>query len=69
MVGCAMLQVTVFSTTEKKKEEALKTLGADHFIISKDEDAMNVSFWPVYLPLHQPFITVFQVKSTTPDMP
>jgi len=33
----------VFSTSEKKRAEALKTLGADHFIVSKDEDQMNVS--------------------------
>lgn len=35
------LEVTVFSTSEHKKDEALKTLGADHFIVSKNEDAMN----------------------------
>ena len=36
-------QVTVFSTSEKKKEEALKTLGADHFIVSKNKEEMEVS--------------------------
>lgn len=35
------VEVTVFSTTERKREEALKTLGADHFVISKDEEQMN----------------------------
>lgn len=38
-----MLQVTVFSTSEKKRAEALKTLKADHFVVSKDEEQMNVS--------------------------
>ena len=38
-----MPQVTVFSTSEGKKDEALKTLGADHFVISKDEEQMQVS--------------------------
>ena len=41
--GIILAQVTVFSTSEKKRAEALKTLGADHFIVSKDEDQMNVS--------------------------
>ena len=36
------MQVTVFSTSEKKKAEALKTLGADHFIVSKDKEQMEV---------------------------
>lgn len=41
-LGKAMgLEVTVFSTSEKKKEEALKTLGADHFIVSKDKEQME----------------------------
>ena len=38
-----LLQVTVFSTSEKKKDEALKVLKADHFVVSKDEDAMQVT--------------------------
>jgi D-arabinose 1-dehydrogenase-like Zn-dependent alcohol dehydrogenase len=38
-----VLQVTVFSTSEKKRAEALKTLKADHFVVSKDEEQMNVS--------------------------
>ena len=41
---CLLIQVTVFSTSEKKKEEALKTLKADHFIVSKNEKEMQVSF-------------------------
>ena len=36
------LQVTVFSTSEKKREEALKVLKADHFIVSKNEEQMKV---------------------------
>lgn len=36
------LQVTVFSTSENKREEALKVLKADHFIVSKDEEQMKV---------------------------
>ncbi|XP_058105134.1 probable cinnamyl alcohol dehydrogenase 1 isoform X2 [Magnolia sinica] len=35
------LNVTVFSTSESKKEEALKLLGADKFIISSDEQQMK----------------------------
>ena len=53
-----MMQVTVFSTSEYKKEEALKTLGADHFIVSKNEDAMKVSCsvaLPSYAVLTLPF--------------
>ena len=38
-----VLQVTVFSTSEKKRAEALKTLKADHFVVSKDEEQMKVS--------------------------
>ena len=38
-MGC---EVTVISTSEKKKDEALKVLGADHFLISKNEDDMKV---------------------------
>ena len=45
-----LLQVTVFSTSEKKREEALKVLKADHFIVSKDEEQMKVgpckNFYP-----------------------
>ncbi len=37
-----VLQVTVFSTSEKKRAEALKTLKADHFVVSKDEEQMKV---------------------------
>lgn len=41
-IGKAMgLDITVFSTSEKKRDEATKHLGADHFIVSKDEDAMK----------------------------
>ncbi|KAL0043655.1 hypothetical protein WJX79_010984 [Trebouxia sp. C0005] len=35
------VEVTVFSTSEKKRAEALKTLKADHFVVSKDEEQMN----------------------------
>ena len=34
------LQVTVISTSPKKEKEAREDLGADHFIISKDEKQM-----------------------------
>ena len=37
-------EVTVISTSDKKREEALGHLGAQHFLISKDEAAMKVSF-------------------------
>ncbi len=43
LVLLLVLQVTVFSTSEKKRAEALKTLKADHFVVSKDEEQMNVS--------------------------
>ena len=42
----ALLQVTVFSTSEKKEDEALKVLKADHFVVSKNEDAMQVMLSP-----------------------
>ena len=42
-LGKAMgLEVTVISTSEKKREEAIKTLGADHFIVSKNDKEMLV---------------------------
>lgn len=36
------LKVTVISTSESKREEAIRLLGADRFIISKDKDQMAV---------------------------
>lgn len=36
------LKVTVFSTSISKKEEALNALGADHFIVSSDQEQMKV---------------------------
>ncbi len=43
------LHVTVLSTSPAKEEEALGVLGADAFIVSKDEAAMKVflNFLPV----------------------
>jgi cinnamyl-alcohol dehydrogenase len=35
------LHVTVFSTSSSKKDEALGVLGADAFVLSKDEEAMK----------------------------
>nr|GEY90480.1 probable mannitol dehydrogenase [Tanacetum cinerariifolium] len=35
-------QVTVFSTTTAKKQEALEGLKADHFIVSKDAEQMQL---------------------------
>ena len=35
------LHVTVFSTSVSKKEEAVGVLGADAFVVSKDEEAMK----------------------------
>lgn len=35
--------VTVFSTSLSKKEEALKLLGADKFVLSSIEEEMKVS--------------------------
>ncbi|KAJ3678451.1 hypothetical protein LUZ60_002254 [Juncus effusus] len=35
------LKVTVISTSESKKEEAINLLGADKFILSKDKDQMT----------------------------
>ena len=34
--------MTVLSTSANKKEEAIKTLKADHFIVSKDQEQMKV---------------------------
>lgn len=39
-MGC---EVTVFSTSDSKREEATKHLRAAHFVVSKDEGAMKVS--------------------------
>lgn len=36
------LNVTVFSTSISKREEALMLLGADKFVISSDEEQMKV---------------------------
>lgn len=36
------MHVIVFSTSPNKKEEALKGLGADEFVVTKDEEAMKV---------------------------
>lgn len=36
------LNVTVFSTSISKREEALKLLGADNFVVSSDEQQMMV---------------------------
>ncbi|XP_071735393.1 mannitol dehydrogenase-like [Rutidosis leptorrhynchoides] len=38
-------EVTVFSTSNSKKEEALEVLKADHFINSKDEQQMQAAMW------------------------
>ncbi|XP_030540168.1 probable cinnamyl alcohol dehydrogenase 1 [Rhodamnia argentea] len=35
------LKVTVFSTSISKKEEALSLLGADHFVLSSDQEQMK----------------------------
>lgn len=37
------LKVTVFSTSISKKEEALNSLGADHFIVSSDQEQMRAA--------------------------
>lgn len=37
------LKVTVFSTSASKKEEALRVLGADNFVISSEPDQMKVN--------------------------
>jgi len=47
-MGC---EVTVLSTSEKKREEATKILGADHFVISRDEADMKVTTCSSTLPL------------------
>ena len=36
------LKVTVFSTSESKREEAISLLGADNFIMSSDTQQMEV---------------------------
>lgn len=36
------LKVTVFSTSESKREEAINLLGADNFVISSDTQQMEV---------------------------
>ena len=36
------LKVTVISTSPKKKNEAIQHLGADFFVVSRDQDQMQV---------------------------
>ena len=36
------MEVTIFSTSPKKEKEAREVLGADHFVVSKDEKQMAV---------------------------
>ena len=38
------LNVTVFSTSNSRKEEALNELGADKFVLSSDPDQMKVTY-------------------------
>lgn len=46
--GKAMgLEVTVISTSDHKKQEALEVLKADHFLISKNEKEMQVPILPL----------------------
>ena len=40
------MEVTVVSTSPKKEKEARQVLGADHFLISKDEAQMSVRTIP-----------------------
>lgn len=40
------MEVTVVSTSPKKEKEAREVLGADHFLISKDEAQMSVRTAP-----------------------
>ncbi len=40
------MEVTVVSTSPKKEKEAREVLGADHFLISKDEAQMSVRTTP-----------------------
>jgi NADPH:quinone reductase-like Zn-dependent oxidoreductase len=48
------MHVIVFSTSPSKKEEALKGLGADEFVVTKDEEAMKVSLGvPLKVPLQK----------------
>jgi cinnamyl-alcohol dehydrogenase len=39
-------KVTVISTSPSKKEEALKNLGADSFLVSRDQEQMQVTSCP-----------------------
>lgn len=40
------LNVTVLSTSASKKEEALTVLGADSFLVTKNEEELKVDFLP-----------------------
>ena len=39
------MEVTVISTSPKKEKEAREHLGAEHFIVSKDDTQMAVRTW------------------------
>jgi D-arabinose 1-dehydrogenase-like Zn-dependent alcohol dehydrogenase len=41
-------EVTVFSTSAAKKQEAIEGLKADHFVITKDQEQMKVSVFFFY---------------------
>ena len=43
------LKVTVFSTSESKRDEAINLLGADNFVISSDEKMMEVYIIYIYI--------------------
>jgi cinnamyl-alcohol dehydrogenase len=50
------LKVTVFSTSESKRHEAINLLGADNFVISSDTHQMEVLPWTLHnlnVPTHQ----------------
>ena len=59
------LEITVLSTTASKKEEALKNLGADHFVVSKNKEEMEVSPNP---PLSFAGFAHYPAEVWTPNM-
>jgi len=55
-------KVTVISTSPHKKKEAIEHLGADSFLVSRDQDQMQV--FTLFEPFHIYFIKpVFKPKS------
>lgn len=53
------VKVTVISTSPSKKSEAIERLGADSFLVSRDQDEMQVRFFRPFLILGALILNMF----------